>query len=303
MNYKRFSEIKGFRTWKVIQPITKGWSNDQKYYIEDSTGLNYLLRTTNISEYARKQKEFEYLQSISKLGLTASEPVDFGICADGTEVYQLLSWVEGDDAETALINYSGSEQYKYGLLGGQMLRKIHSINAPEGEVAWAKKYTEKIRIKRLKYEACPIKCNNDTKFLEFINHNLSGLEDRKQTFQHGDFHVGNLLLNNCEIGVVDFNRMDFGDPWEEFNRIPFSQQISNPFAVGQIHGYFESNPPNEFFRLMALYIAANALFSIPWAVPFGDADVNKMLRQAQTVYEHYCGFTTTVPVWYEQMVS
>ncbi len=116
-------------------------------------------------------------------------------------MYQLLSWVEGDDAEAALTNCSESEQYKYGLLSGQMLRKIHSVNAPEGGVGWAKKYTEKIRIKRLKYEACPIKCNNDTKFLEFINHNLSGLEDRKQTFQHGDFHVGNLLLNNCRIGV------------------------------------------------------------------------------------------------------
>ncbi|MFA6076195.1 MAG: hypothetical protein WC778_10230 [Negativicutes bacterium] len=52
---------------------------------------------------------------------------------------------------------------------------------------------------------------------------------------------------------------------------------------------------------MALYIAVNALFSIPWAVPFGAADVNKMLRQAQTVCEHYHGFTINVPVWYTKI--
>ena len=36
-------------------------------------------------------------------------------------------------------------------------------------------------------------------------------------YQHGDFHPGNLIyMENGEIGVIDFNRWEVGDPYEEF---------------------------------------------------------------------------------------
>lgn len=46
------------------------------------------------------------------------------------------------------------------------------------------------------------------------------LEGRPQTFQHGDYHVGNMIITKSrELGIIDLNRFDYGDPWEEFNRI------------------------------------------------------------------------------------
>lgn len=49
-------------------------------------------------------------------------------------------------------------------------------------------------------------------------------ENRPQCFQHGDYHIGNMMIENGKLVVIDFDRYDFGDPWEEFNRIVWCAQ-------------------------------------------------------------------------------
>ncbi|MDF2593573.1 MAG: aph, partial [Clostridia bacterium] len=133
----------------------------------------------------------------------------------------------------------------------------------------------------------------------YIEHNRSLLLNRPQSFQHGDYHVGNMIITPVgELGIIDFNRFDYGDPWEEFNRITWCVSISPAFASGYINGYFDDAVPDMFFRLMALYIAGNQLSSIPWAIPFGQEEVNTMLAQAQDVLKWYDDFETYVPNWY-----
>lgn len=107
-----------------------------------------------------------------------------------------------------------------------------------------------------------------------------------------------IITPEKELGIIDFNRMDYGDPWEEFNRITFCVGTSPIFASGYINGYFDNIVPDLFFRLMALYIASNQLASIPSAIPFGEEDVEGMLRQAQNVLEWYDDFKTYIPNWY-----
>ena len=51
--------------------------------------------------------------------------------------------------------------------------------------------------------------------------------------------------------------LSFGDPWEEFNRIVWSAQVSTPFASGMIDGYFDNEVPDLFWKLLALYITTN----------------------------------------------
>ncbi len=42
----------------------------------------------------------------------------------------------------------------------------------------------------------------------------------------------------ASLTVIDFNRWDYGDPWEEFNRIVWCAQKSHLFATGMVNGYF-----------------------------------------------------------------
>lgn len=126
------------------------------------------------------------------------------------------------------------------------------------------------------------------------------LNNRPLCFQHGDYHIGNLMIENGNIGVIDFDRYDFGDPWEEFNRIVWSATISSHFATGQLNGYFGGRPPIEFFKLLAFYIASNTLSSIYWAIPFGQREIDTMMKQSQDVLQWFNDMQNPVHTWYLQ---
>jgi serine/threonine-protein kinase len=100
------------------------------------------------------------------------------------------------------------------------------------------------------------------------------------------------------LSIIDFNRHDFGDPWEEFNRIVWSATVSPHFATGQLNGYFGGRPPIEFFKLLAFYISSNTLSSIYWAVPFGEKEITTMKNQARDVLSWFDNMNNPIPTWY-----
>ena len=134
----------------------------------------------------------------------------------------------------------------------------------------------------------------------FVEAHRALLAGRPQCFQHGDYHVGNMMIGQNQLYIIDFDRFDYGDPWEEFNRIVWCAQLSPAFAAGRIDGYFDGEPPEDFFALLALYISVNTLSSLPWAIPFGQQEVDTMLAQARQVLQWYDDMQTVIPSWYRQ---
>lgn len=297
----KIKDIPGSDSWSIVEPITKGWSSDKKYYIKTIEGTELLLRTSNISEYNTKKKEFEILKLLSSRNILMSKPIDFGVCDNGKSVYLLLTWIEGKDAESILPKLNEKEQYRLGIDSGKILKKIHSISAAKNIPNWEERFNKKIDIKIANYKACHIKFQGDEKVIDYIENNRQLLKNRPQTIHHGDYHIGNMIINpELKLGVIDFNRMDYGDPWEEFNRITFCVETSPIFASGYINGYFNNEVPDMFFRLMALYIANNQLSSIPWALPFGEKEVDVMLKITKDVLNWYDDFNTYIPNWYRR---
>jgi aminoglycoside phosphotransferase (APT) family kinase protein len=298
---KHFSEIAASKRWRKIEFLDKGWSSDEKYYIETDDGQRLIIRLADISMHRWKTREYEAIKTISKLGIKMSQPIDFDICAGGEKIYILLSWLDGESLDKALPLMSIQEQYNLGVSAGEILKKIHSVKAPESQPDWETRTMKKIGNKIMFYQQCGYSVPNEKKLIRFINDNVQYLKNRPQTLQHGDFHPGNLILTpDKTIGVIDFNRTDYGDPWEEYVRLTtFSKSISIPFAQGQIEGYFGGDVPELFFRLMALYSALDAHFAITWAIPFGEKEIEETLRRSQSTFDDYRGFETYIPVWYE----
>ncbi len=277
--------------------INKGWSPDKKYCVTDESGRRYLLRVSDIGEYEKKKTEFNMMQKVVSEGVQMCQPIEFGVCDEG--VYSVQSWIDGKDAEEILPTFSQKLQYEYGLEAGRILKKIHSIPAPENTENWESRFNKKIDRKIKMYSECPIKYENGEIFITYINDNRYLLKDRPQCYQHGDYHIGNMMLDNSgTLTIIDFNRNDFGDPWEEFNRIVWCAQASPYFASGQVDGYFGGEVPDEFWRLLALYISSNTLSSIPWAIPFGQSEIDTMLNQAKEVLGWYDNMKNPVPTWY-----
>jgi aminoglycoside phosphotransferase (APT) family kinase protein len=291
--------IKNEHIFEIIKPITKGWSSDKKYYIETVTGEKLLLRTADHSEYEMKKNEIEMMKRLAGRGLPISQPIDFGMCDSGNSVYTLYTWCDGEDAEIVLSKLTDTEQYELGLTSGRVLKEIHSIPAPVDQEDWERKFNRKADSKIKQYNDCDIKIENGDRIIAFIEANRHLLRDRPQSFHHGDYHVGNMVISpERKLSIIDFNRHDFGDPWEEFNRIVWSASVSPHFATGQLNGYFNGRPPEEFFKLMAFYISSNMLSSVPWAVSFGEEEVGVMMDQAKEVMRWFEGMDNPVPTWY-----
>jgi len=135
--------------------------------------------------------------------------------------------------------------------------------------------------------------------ISYINSNRHLLSGRPQCFQHGDYHIGNMMIDTLgNIVIIDFDRLDFGDPWEEFNRIVWCAQKSPAFASGIVDGYFGAKPPEVFWALTALYIASNTLSSIPWAIDFGPDEIRTMINQSKDVLAWYDNMKNIIPSWY-----
>lgn len=279
-------------------PIDKGWSGDQKYCAITADGQKYLLRISTIDRLERKRREYEKMSEVAQLGISMCMPVEFGTCDEGA--YSIQSWIDGVDAEETIMAMDADTQYRYGWDAGQILAKIHTIPAPIDAPSWETRFNAKIDRRIAMYENCELKYESGgDAFLDYLACNRHLLKDRPQSYQHGDYHIGNMMVNNDGVlTIIDFDRDDFGDPWEEFNRIVWCAQAAPAFASGMVDGYFGGKVPMEFWKLLALYICSNTLSSLPWAIPFGEGEIQVMRKQATQVLEWYDGMKNVVPTWY-----
>lgn len=290
------------------EPIEKGWSGDRKYCAVTADGSKYLLRISTIDCLERKRREFDKMNEVAALGIPMCRPVEFGVVgADAhigsdSMVYSIQSWIDGVDAEETVMAMDTDTQYRYGWDAGQILAKIHTIPAPADAPDWENRFNAKIDRKIAMYEACELKYESGgDAFLDYLAQNRHLLKDRPQTYQHGDYHVGNMMIDiDGVLTIIDFDRDDFGDPWEEFNRIVWCAQAAPAFARGMVDGYFGGNVPMEFWKLLALYICSNTLSSLPWAIPFGEGEIQVMRRQAAQVLDWYDNMQNVIPSWYKE---
>lgn len=280
--------------------IDKGWSMDKKYCVIDNQGKKFLLRISPFDQYKRKKSEYELMSQVAALGVPMCRPLEFGTSDEG--VYSIQTWIDGVDAEENVGNMASDEQYFYGFEAGKILKEIHRIPAPDAIEDWEIRFNIKIDRKIMMYNECPIKYENGQAFIDYINAYRHLLKGRPQTYQHGDYHIGNMIIgDDKQLYIIDFNRNDFGDPWEEFNRIVWCAQSAPLFAAGMVNGYFDNNVPRDFWELLALYISSNTLSSLPWAVPFGDEQIQVMIDQAKDILNWYENMNTPVPTWYKEV--
>jgi len=193
------------------------------------------------------------------------------------------------------------EQYHIGFKTGQMLKKIHQVDL-NNRGDWAKKYGEKVARKIREHRASKIDCPIIDEMIEALYAQMDLLKDRPITLCHGDYHVGNTILDNRnEPYIIDFNRYDYEDPWSEFNSLFFSYRISPMFAKGQIDGYFNHQIPTQFFPLVKFYSLVAAISSLVWASQFSDEDLIFMRESVARIYDEYDQLRSDIPKWYLEL--
>ncbi|WP_421410405.1 aminoglycoside phosphotransferase family protein [Streptococcus suis] len=279
------------------QPLTKGWSTDRKYKVQLEDGRFGLLRIAERPAYEAKRLEFQLVEKLFDQGLPVAEPLSFW--ADDLSVYTLYEWVEGQDMNEVASDLSDSVLYDLGCQAGKFLRTLHALPIDQSQRDWNSFYQAKIDCKLAAYQAAGHSYPNGQAMIDFVQANRHLLEGRPIAYQHGDFHTGNFLLGrDGKLKILDFDRYDIGDPWEEFNRLIFTADLSPAFARGQVDAYFDGAIPEEFWRLLALYLTVNSLGALSWAEQVDSEQIPLMKLQAQKISEWYEYFNHHLPKWY-----
>ena len=303
MDYKEFESIPGYENWKDVKVVNKGWSGDRKYTITTKDNQKLLLRISNISLFESRKKQFELLQEVEKLNINASRPISFGKLNDN-EIYMVLSWLEGEDAEVAVAKLSNEEAYKLGVEAGEILKKLHALPVDKSkEFSWKDKFKNKMQRKYKALEEATIEVPKKDIIVDYMNKNMYLTESREQTFTHGDYHLGNLIVNNGRIGVIDFDKNKIADPYDDFKSFMWNVFVSEYFATGMINGYFDNNIPSDFFPLLAVYAAEQLISYLPWAATLKEKDLEKGYAVHNSILGWYGDMTLVVPKWYKGIVD
>lgn len=287
-----------FKDYQIIFELNKGFSKDQKFcVIKDNT--KFLLRISKHKTWTQKEKEIEIIRKIESLDISMCKTVEYGVLDEG--VYHIQTWINGTDLREVIEAMSLEEQYQLGYAAGQTLNKIHTVEVPFPCEEWSKRYNEKIDLKIKNYLECPLKYENGNIFIDYLNNNRSLLKDRPNRILHGDFHIGNFMINqNRELVIIDFEGFQYGDPWDEFDRLVWCTEKSPKFAKGMVDGYFNNDVPIAFWKTVCLYICNNIISSLPWAMNYGEEQINIMKKLAMNELRWYKDFTRIIPTWYDE---
>lgn len=294
--------IPSLRQISKVSKIERGYSFDGKYFLyEVNDTPSFVLRTAPLSQSGKKRKEFETVREIYDLSVKTSEPLQFGTIEALDVCYMVLRYVDGEDAADRLPALTSDQQYQVGLTAGCELRLMHQLDAPAELEPWHIRRGAKYNRNLTAYKSCGIQFSGEARVYAFIEDNLQQMKDRPNQFQHDDFHPSNLLiLGENYSGVIDFNRYDWGDPFHDFiKNAYFGRQISVPFCVGQINGYFDNRVPDRFWRLYALYIAFNLYPSITWTLEVVPEQLESMKDRIATLLDDHSGFDEVIPKWYK----
>lgn len=103
-----------------------------------------------------------------------------------------------------------------------------------------------------RYEESNVRIENDEIAIKYVKDNIKNIWTKEPVYMHGDFHPGNLIyMNDGSIGVIDFNRWEVGDPYEEFYKLDsFGIELSVPYCIGQVDAYFDDDIPLDFGKYM-----------------------------------------------------
>ena len=284
----------------LAEPITVGLSKDKKFYGELSNGSKILVRISDISGKKKKEAEYKRCTLMAEFGIPMPQPVDFGLCNNGENVFQIFTWCKGEKLENLLPSLSKEEQYLIGLKAGEILYKIHSVPVKNEDVIhenWYDRYTDFINESIEDFLKCGLEIKGADLIIDFYSQNKSLLKTRPQNYLHGDFHTSNMLYDNGKLYIIDWEIQlfnSYGDPWSEVAM----QYSPNGFSAGLINGYFNQEPPTEYWTVLALYQSIRAIHSIPWAFHHQRDYLEPLIKRVADVLLWYNNMNCVMPSWY-----
>ncbi len=280
-----------------IAPIEKGFSSELKFKVTTARNV-YLLRLSPSDSSARKRQEFNLMQKLNHAGVRCNIPIEMSEDEEQETVYTIYSYLPGSDAEGHIAALPEATQYEIGVEAGKDLRLINGLTRPTSD--WKDRKWKKHQRYVSQYFKQDYRFRNDERILRFVESHYDPSEAEVDHFQHDDFHLGNVIINDHRYGgVLDFNRYDWGDPLHEFVKLEwFTWPVSEAFANGQVAGYFrkERITDDECLQI-SVYLAMSIRSTIVWTRGKHSQVWKETEIRMQSVLDHYSYFESVHPNW------
>ncbi len=261
-----------------------------------------MLRISDISDYDSKKSEFDIMKKISAAGINMSQPIDFGVCCGGKNVYQILTWCEGEEAKEVLPNLTPKEQYAFGWKAGQMMLKMQTVESYPPSSDWAGIYKKRVENYIKAYNVCGETLTGYELLRSLLDKYTSCLDNRPMCLLHADFQSDNMVISpNKELYAIDFQGSGVVDPYYALTGVMVTAEVSPQFSIGQLHSYFGGNVHEDFWELNAFYLAAETINAFTVAVNLGQEEIDYSNEMMRTTFKWYDNFNCLVPNWYSDM--
>ena len=257
-------------------------ASERKFYIETKLGIKRMLCIYKPEPEWLEGGALRLYDYIASAGIHTMRAVGKGTFRDGILAYQLYTWLDGENLFNALPRMNQAEQFATGKKAGLLLRKLHSLPPLWAPEPWEICYWRRVQKTIQSYNNNHVKSQSGDLLVRYLLDNRELLNNRPQTFTHGDWTTDNsMLCSDGQIGIIDVGSI-CNDPWSDFWQMCGDSLAY--FFTGQIKGYFEGEPPPEFFPLLAYYIAEGTLAWWP--------------DDAQNVVKWFEEMRNPVPAWY-----
>ena len=190
----KWTDIPDSQHWERVHPISKGWSTDEKFFILHRSGEKFLLRIQEAELMEKEKALYDTLSLLDGSFPQLTRLLDSGYCDKGNRGYRLFSWIDGQEAVAILPNLSAGHQFQLGWQSGRILRHIHSLTVPQNLPDWSSFFQTKLDRNLHRYRTCGIKVPQMDSLISYVQSHRKLTESRPNSFNHGDYHVGNMLI-------------------------------------------------------------------------------------------------------------
>lgn len=279
--------------------VAKGHSDAVKLALFREEQPVNLLRIYRLDTYSRRKNEHDFIKRHFTNGVRCQEPIALEAWPELQLCGLLLTYLEGASGEVVLPGLSSEEQYLQGEAAGKELRTIHTV-VPDAEINGFERRYAKYLDKKRKVGELGLRFHKQSELEAFIERSFGLLRDSPVCFQHDDYHPSNLIFRNGRLkGVIDFSRFDWGDPWEEFFKLPkYTCAVSRLFAAGQISGYFDGKIPDRFWEKYNLFVALNQHATLLGSSSNGK--VQQALEKIESTIEGHDFAGGGPPIWFRE---
>lgn len=274
-----------------------GWSDEEKYILTCTSGARLLLRLLSKDSYISQLEPLMKLEKFAKKSDNVPKVLGYGVASNNKTAYILLEFIEGECAMQEITKFSSLEQYNFGLVMGKTIKEFHN----QSTLRILKEESEKFACRVLGFvefyqnnqEKYSFLRDKDKQVLKF----LEKIKNEPMIMLHNDFHLGNMIIGNGKISLIDFNRATYGMGIKEFDGIAWSVRSSKFFAQGLVDAYIDSQDESEFFELLHGFINIWQLQMLVF-IENQDDDEKKEVIELLKFAESWYSSDSNIPNWY-----